>query len=188
MDTAAAGAKTPLWRRPIGWLAGSAIAAGLFTSVIAAMVADRALLLRSPTEIVLTPIPVDPRDLFRGDYVILSYAISERPPDARELASGEDGWALIARDDADRWRVIGLSRARPETAPPGAVALRVSRRGGALKYGLERFYVPEGEGRRLERLIGSDAITVAVAVDGRGRAAIKRLMVDGETAYEEPLF
>ncbi|MEQ8611292.1 MAG: GDYXXLXY domain-containing protein, partial [Parvibaculum sp.] len=43
---------------------------------LAAMVWDRVSLLRSDTVVTLETAPVDPRDIFRGDYVILNYAIS----------------------------------------------------------------------------------------------------------------
>jgi len=41
------------------------------TGVLAAMVIDRVRLLTSGREITLPIVPVDPRDLFRGEYVRL---------------------------------------------------------------------------------------------------------------------
>ena len=43
------------------------------------MVVDRTLLLKNGREIVLPIVPVDPRDLFRGEYVRLGYDISTVP-------------------------------------------------------------------------------------------------------------
>lgn len=43
------------------------------------MIVDRAAVLRHGREVLLKVEPVDPRDLLRGDYVILSYGISRIP-------------------------------------------------------------------------------------------------------------
>ena len=48
----------------------------LWLSIIAAFVVTKEYTLRTGAEILLKTRPVDPRDLFRGDYVILSYDIS----------------------------------------------------------------------------------------------------------------
>ena len=49
------------------------------TAVLAWMVIDRIQLLRSGREIVLPIVPVDPRDLFRGEYVRLEYPAAQVP-------------------------------------------------------------------------------------------------------------
>ena len=55
------------------------LVAGLQTGVLGYMIASRAAILRSGMEVLLKTAPVDPRDLLRGDYVILSYDISSVP-------------------------------------------------------------------------------------------------------------
>jgi uncharacterized membrane-anchored protein len=51
--------------------------AGLIqVGLIAAIVYDRARILREGREVALQTRPVDPRDFLRGDYVVLSYDIS----------------------------------------------------------------------------------------------------------------
>jgi uncharacterized membrane-anchored protein len=57
-----------------------------------------------------------------------------------------------------------------------------------IRYNLESYFVPEGEGRKLEQLRNQRKLTVVAAVTPTGRAAIKRLMVDGEPIYDEPWF
>ena len=64
-----------------------AIAAVIQLALIAAMVIDRASVLREGKEIALQTRPVDPRDFLRGDYVVLSYDISAIP--AGELRKHE---------------------------------------------------------------------------------------------------
>ena len=57
-----------------------------------------------------------------------------------------------------------------------------------VRYNLERYFVPEGEGRTLEDARNSRKLTVIAAVTPSGRAAIKRLLVDGKPVYDEPWF
>jgi hypothetical protein len=57
-----------------------------------------------------------------------------------------------------------------------------------IKYGLESYFVPEGEGRKLEQARNQQKLRVVAAVLPSGRAAIKRLLLDGEPVYEEPLY
>mgnify|MGYP003337377699 FL=1 len=57
-----------------------------------------------------------------------------------------------------------------------------------VKYGLEQFFVPEGEGRELEQARNQRRLVIVAAVTSSGRAAIKRLLLDGKAVYDEPLF
>ena len=67
-------ADTLVAKVPLVWRAlATALLLGL---VLLALVEQRARILRGGTEIRLRTVPVDPRDLFRGDYVILAYPIS----------------------------------------------------------------------------------------------------------------
>src|ERR1700722_19874827 len=69
------------WRRiPKAALIGAAALVQL--ALLALMVGDRVRILRDGTEVTLRAQPVDPRDLLRGDYVTLSYNISQLPAGA----------------------------------------------------------------------------------------------------------
>src|SRR5262249_30892283 len=57
-----------------------------------------------------------------------------------------------------------------------------------VRYGSERYFVPEGEGSTLETGRTRRKLTVIAAVPPPGRAAIKRLLIDGEPVYDEPWF
>lgn len=185
------------------------IAAGVVGALqigfLASMIAGRAAILRNGQEVLLSVQPVDPRDLLRGDYVTIGYNISsvstdlfaERPQDERNgrdrhvfvrLRPGEGGiWeAVAARYDE-----------QPEPAPADG---ELDIRGIAtsswyddaasinIDYGIERFYVPEGEGRAIEGNLRERAFTMTVAIASDGAAQIKSLH-DGETMlYAEPLY
>ncbi len=55
----------------------------------------------------------------------------------------------------------------------------------SIAYGLESYFVPQGEGRRIETTPKA-RIEVVAAVAGDGTAAIKRLLIDGKLVYAEP--
>ncbi len=168
-------------------------------------VAERARILANGTEIWLTVVPVDPRDLIRGHYVTLSYAISRLDSDALagddDFDWGDTIYVTIAEDADGRWQATAINHVRPDggTVLMGVVATAsqatgASCEGGApcwtyrVAYNLERFYVPEATAHELERLPRDRVMTVDVAVLPDGRAALKRLRVDGEVRFEEGLF
>jgi len=174
----------------------------LQSALLAWMIVDRALLLANGREVRLQVEPVDPRDLFRGDYVILSYPMSQLATD--EIAGDDDFHFrepiyVSLREAADGWEATAISQAPPadgvflkgtvedfysgEDCKVSAPCQQVR-----INYNLERFFVPEGEGRELEKLRNDQRISVDIAVADNGRAALKRLLVDGEVRYQERLY
>jgi uncharacterized membrane-anchored protein len=168
------------------------------------MIADRAMLLQNGREIRLAVVPVDPRDLLRGDYVILSYDISRI--DSREATVAPDiNWGdtvyVTIENGADGWQATAIGRERPDggTFIRGTIANLTSEQGGdcpplvgcqtfTVDYNLEQFFVPEGTGRAIEDLRNDQRVSVDVALADDGRAALKRLVVDGEVRFEEGLY
>jgi uncharacterized membrane-anchored protein len=193
------------------WLIAGIAVASLQTAAIGWMVWDRVQLLRHGREIVLPIVPVDPRSLFRGDYVILSYEVQRVPVslitpelDAarpREfyvtLAKTGDAWAPVALSakaeppTADRIAIKARLRfgywPNREAAPAGAQPAPRSEPVMQVRYGIESYFVPEGKGVGLEETARERKLAALIAVDGRGNAAIKGLIVDGKLQYEEPL-
>lgn len=62
---------------------------------------------------------------------------------------------------------------------------KVGNYGVGVRYGLESYFVPQGEGKKIEAT-GKARLEVVAAVAPSGQAAIKRLLIDGKPAYEEP--
>jgi uncharacterized membrane-anchored protein len=57
-----------------------------------------------------------------------------------------------------------------------------------VEYGIERFYLPEGEGLAIERDMRVRSFTIVAAIAEDGSAQIKALM-DGDTMlFREPLY
>jgi uncharacterized membrane-anchored protein len=176
-----------------------AIIAALQLGVLSYIVAERVNLVKNGREIVLPIVPVDPRDLFKGDYVRLAYPVSTLPvdmPDAKEAGNRTPVYVTLQPSADGTWSVATTSRTYPAQVPAGHVVLRGIREIEAwrntapvrVRYGLERYYVPEGTGPALEKLARDKKLAAIVSVDKRGNAAIKGLSADGKKIYDEPLF
>ena len=185
------------------WIAIAVVALGQ-AAVLGWMIWDRTSLLANGREVVLEVIPVDPRSLFRGDYVILGYDISRftlpagaEPPSRRRRT--------ISRSRKSPMATTGRSSAAPTSRQPTPQADEVVIKGRVdyvsqpstdkpqepsvvgLHYGIESFFVPEGTGRELEKMVGDKKISAVIAIDEDGNAAIKGLLSEGQRIYEEPL-
>jgi uncharacterized membrane-anchored protein len=174
-------------------------------ALLAVMVADRVQILREGTEVTLQTQPVDPRDLFRGDYVTLSYDISQVAAGALKDQRAGGGnpivYVKLAPDPNGIYHAISVHAEAVAVQSP-QVLIRGRVVYGAycgptrdrfcdslqIRYDLESYFVPEGEGRKLEQVRNQRKLIVVAAVAPSGRAAIKRLLVDGEAIYDEPWF
>lgn len=183
----------------------AAILAGAQIAFLSWMIAGRAAILRNGQEVLLKVEPIDPRDLLRGDYVRLGYEIRNVPvklvanAPAGEFVTEEGPiFVRLGRDADGYWRPRSAALRQPDGQPPaGEVDIRGTVTGGwtlgpegafSVDYGIDRFYVPEGEGRAIEADIGERPFGILAAVASDGTAQIKALM-DGETKlYEEPLY
>jgi uncharacterized membrane-anchored protein len=182
------------------------VGAGLVqVALIAVMVLDRVSILREGSEVKLKTQPVDPRDFLRGDYVVLNYDISSvRAPELKDQpASGKhvNVYVRLAPNAEGFHSAVSVHREPVAVTAPDVVILgRVvsgANCGGdqrvfcdrlQLNYGIERYFVQEGEGRQVEQARRDGQVTIVASVTAAGRAAIKRLLVDGKPVYDEPLF
>ncbi|WP_319506474.1 GDYXXLXY domain-containing protein [uncultured Methanolobus sp.] len=136
-------------------------------------------------EIVLKTEPVDPRDVFRGDYVILSYEISnlnvnETPYDY-DFMDGEHIYAVLSEKEI-YWTIDSLSHAKPAIEDKD-VCMKgtVTRNTGdtiMIEWGIESYFVPEGEGWQIQEQM--ENVSVIVSVDKGCSAVVKQLLLNGE--------
>jgi len=151
---------------------------------------------RTGMEVLLKTVPIDPRDLFRGDYVTLDYEISTL--DLKEIPAEDsyfdyddriylvlelkDGYGvpkkIYKNPPEDKLYIKGKVKEVLydwETEEAGIKELRVD-------YGIESYFVPEGKGIEIERerWTGGEGVDVKVAVDKYGNAVIKSLLVGGK--------
>ena len=190
---------TAAWPRT-GPLVG--LVAVVLTAILGWMVWDRVSLLRNGREIVLPVTPVDPRSLFRGDYVILGYDISQVPAPAIANGSapkpGQKFYVTLERGADGAWKPVETAIVHPGASAGDRIVLQgrldqhTWRRPRTaeplrLRYGIESFFLPEDTGRDLEALVRDKKIAARIAVDSKGRVAIKGLLVDGKALHDEPL-
>ena len=173
---------------------------------LAWIIAGRAAILQNGTEVLLKVEPIDPRDLLRGDYVRLGYEINEVPASAianrkphASITESGDIYVRVKKDADGYWRVASASLYEPFAEPAGADEADI--RGAVppgwslndgdtirVDYGIDRFYLPEGEGLQIEKDMRVRPFGILAAIGTDGTAQIKALM-DGETKlFEEPLY
>ena len=170
------------------------------------MIAGRASVLRDGREVLLKVEPVDPRDLLRGDYVRLGYEISSIPvkmianvPAGAQWTKAGPVFVRVKKDGDGFWRPFSATVYEPSEAPlaEGEIELRGAVEEGRplgeidslpVEYGIERFYLPEGEGLAIERDMRVRSFGIVAAVADDGATQIKSLM-DGDTMlFREPLY
>lgn len=178
------------------------IVIALQTVALGYMIADRQAMLSSSRVVTLKVAPVDPRDIFRGDYVILSYGISNldltKLDGDDNLVGGEKVFVTVVQQGAE-WNAVAIAKGKPFPVQ-GGVAIQgdvnyVDRTGenstptnARVTYGIESYFVPEGTGRAIEQERQQGDLTADIAVDAQGRPAIKALRRNGQVFYSEGVF
>jgi uncharacterized membrane-anchored protein len=159
--------------------------------VLIGMMAPRGSTLLTGESILLRVVPVDPRDLLRGDYVILGYDISRIPPEGveglfgrvRDSKAGNAEAAgrvvyvtLVPEPDGRHYRggVVSVN-------PPGA-GLKYIRGTLAdqfrIQFGIESYFVQEGKGKGYEDAIRSRRLSAEIALTPDGHAALRGLRIE----------
>ena len=158
------------------------------TLLLLALIAQQEYRLAAPTTVLLETVPVDPRDLLRGDYVILNYKVSSltnslwATAPAGKLSPGLPVFVSLEQRGEFHEAVL-ISATRPEPVPNRVVIQGRTKESWGntqvrVEYGLERYYVQEGTGNPRGKL------TVQVAVDAAGKPVIKQVFLDGKPYAE----
>jgi uncharacterized membrane-anchored protein len=135
-------------------------------------------------KVLLKTIPVDPRSLFRGDYVRLRYEISDIDT---EKLPGDDGFVFndtiyvtLEKKEDGAYGASKVSRATPEEWP--FIRGRVRYEHGStleVDYGIESYFVEEGKGIEIETAPETKELKVEASVLKSGKATISSLIMDG---------
>jgi uncharacterized membrane-anchored protein len=171
-----------------------AIAVAAQLVVLAWMAAEREWIFRTGRVVYLRTAPIDPRDLFRGDFVRLQYEINSvrmekprtapgAPPPERKrhavvytrLQPTGDGVHDAAGSSTTRPSEGVFIRGRTEDD------WRLGWRGGGhtvVKYGIEQLFVEQGSGKAIEERRGTRdglqvPMEVEVALSGSGTGVIR---------------
>jgi uncharacterized membrane-anchored protein len=97
--------------------------------------------------IVVRTLPVDPRDLLRGQFMRFRYGFS-RAPGTISAGANEPVWVVLRPEqpnDQGIYEPVAYSLSRPTTTRPGDVVIQGTAKGnGLLEFGIEKYFVPEG--------------------------------------------
>lgn len=130
------------------------------------------LKLATGEEVRLRMEPVDPLDFFRGEYVALSYEIAN--VDVEDgVEPGETVYVPLRKRD-HYWTGDMALADRPSG---DTVFIRGRQTEGGIEFGIETYFVEEGESRKYEDAVGRGDLFVDVALDDDGGAKIKRLRI-----------
>jgi uncharacterized membrane-anchored protein len=151
-----------------------------------AMMVQPLMTLATGDTFLLRVVPIDPRDIFRGDYVTLNYDIS-RPgwgnnqeanwANAERMPKqGQPIYALLEpEEDGKHWR---YSRYQIEPPTEGKFIRGAVQGFGSVEYGIEQFFVQEGQGHDYEQAAREKKLSAEVVIDKNGAAQIKRLVIE----------
>lgn len=125
-------------------------------------------------------IPVDPRDMFRGDYVILSYEFSRITPMGADLyakeSAGREIYVTLAEDsDGRHWSATSATFERPAS---GRFIKGKIVGPGNIEFGIESFFVQEGKGKEYEEARTARRLSAEVALTADGVARLKNLVLE----------
>jgi uncharacterized membrane-anchored protein len=157
-------------------LTGMVLSAIVQFTLLGMMIANEVHPLRTGTAIKVTTVPVDPRDLLRGDYVVLSYEFNDVDslPGFNDLKQSGPVYVSM-KQDGELWKPTGVSSEMPKEG----IFLRGSRRYHWVTYGIESYFVQEGKGLEIEKAMRQDraSVVVELMVASNGQAKIKTVKV-----------
>lgn len=150
----------------------------IWTSIVLLWTLKSEYTLHIGKTVLLKTIPVDPRDILMGDYVILNYEIS-RVPGKKFYGRDMDVYVSLKTDKDNIASIDRISTRKIKSdivlkAHVGKcdTIIPLWKNGTCLKYGIESYYVKEGEGQKLEKDLEKGAL-VEVNIDRFQNAKVK---------------
>lgn len=153
------------------------------------MIAKQENIISSGEKVILKCEPVDPRSLFSGDYVILNYTISTIDPKSVKVYGEADYKqhdyiyvALQKNSKTGLHDAAAISRSIEDLKKDYSTVIKGRVRSSwsfiNIRYGVESYFVPQGEGLVIEKDL--ENVTVEVSVTDKGESAITRLFMSGK--------
>jgi uncharacterized membrane-anchored protein len=129
-------------------------------------------------EIRVKTIPVDPTDLFYGDYVTLNYEMNQPKPNlwkgSKPVQNGEAVYVVL-QPELEIYHATAVYPDKPSLhGNEVLIRGRMVYSGDdfmRIDYGLERYYLPEGTGADLEKKRGNLIVRVKIAPWGQMKIA-----------------
>lgn len=142
----------------------------LWAAIVLEFTSVQEYALHTGQEVLLKTIPVDPRDLIRGDYVILNYEIAQLKRDSG-FKWNDTVYVSLNVDENNIATVSEISKTKPSKPLFMKGTVKYSWRQG-IEFGIESYFVKEGTGRELENQLRDGAL-VKVAITKNGFAKVK---------------
>lgn len=140
---------------------------------LSGMIGFKYYTLQFGTPILLKASTVDPRDVFRGEYVRLRYDISSAKGVDSDKHDLNDKAVYVVLEQGEKyWNAVGVYFDKPQLTG-NQVFIRGRLNYSNIKFGIETYYVEEGKGREIEQKENMDVI---VRVDRFGNAVIEMLI------------
>lgn len=143
--------------------------------VVVGFIAMQESVVRGGERVVLATRPVDPRDLFRGEYVILRYAIENDKKISAYISENflHDGDTIYLQLAPGRIATVSsVQSSRPGSFDGYWIQGEVT--GSRVRFpDIEQYFVPEGAGRLIERLRSDLHVEVALK---NGEARVTSLL------------
>ncbi|MFH0917767.1 MAG: GDYXXLXY domain-containing protein [Candidatus Omnitrophota bacterium] len=148
------------------------------------LVISKQQIIKTGKTVILETVPVDPRDFLRGDYVVLRYKIStldlqQIPSEEPYYQRGTRVYVKLAPREKF-WEATAVKIKRPVSDNGLYLKARVKycySKKLELDYGIESYFVPEGQGKDIEKNMRQDksSVEVEALVDKSGNAIIKKV-------------
>lgn len=177
------------------------LAIALQVAIILTIIIFKLSVLIDGTEVLLRIMPVDPRDLLRGDYVTFQYDISNLDyfyNNGQEIKNGDTVYVVL-RQNGKYWIAQNVQKTKP-TGDKLFIKGKVERVdfenqfdpfyiSSSLMYqnfsnfrihviyGIEQYFIPEGKGRNFN-FRNNKEIAALVAIDDNGNAVLKKIYID----------
>ncbi len=156
-------------------------AIGLQAIILVGLLVQAAMPLWTGQEVRVKIMPVDPRSMFRGNYVQLNYGIGQLPENAldADINKPRIGEVIYVILKADANNVYHYAKATLEK-PSQGIFLRGhithNTRPYRVKYGIEAFFKPKEKTLELEQQLRKGGIAV-IMVSASGKAALKDVVI-----------
>lgn len=180
----------PPWKDPAK-IGLAMFTAFVFQLIILAGLSGKGLVPRITSDRVrFNVVPVDPRDMMRGEYIVLGYEFSMLPNDDSMLDEKMKSYknqnlagdvknpmvyvSLKFNIKEDIYKGIFFSSSAPISGRYIKGKLKAYNR---IEYGIESFYVQEGKGRMYEQAIGEKNLVAEVYLSPDGSAQMKQVHI-----------
>lgn len=152
--------------------------------ILGGFIAYKEFTLRTGTEVLLKTEPVDPRDLFRGNYVTLRYKIStidlSKFSNLPTFTPNSVVYAYLSKDENNYGNIVNISTQVPDKGlfikgkieSVNSTSIRVT-------YGIESYFISEKQGHKISSFRSGD-VDAKVIIDNFGHAILKTVLLNNK--------